>query len=53
MGTLTEHGDGKTVINIHCGQSLEIYLFFFLGGVGGETYNCFLFDPSELFVKIM
>lgn len=52
MGTLTEHGDGKTVINIHYGQSLEIYLFIFLGG-GGETYNCFLFDPSELFVKIM
>lgn len=53
MGTLTEHGDGKTVINIHCGQSLVIYLFIFFWGGGGETYNCFLFDPSELFVKIM
>lgn len=28
-----------------------IYSFFLRGG--GETFNCFLFDPSELFVKIM
>ena len=41
---LHEHGDGKTVINIHCGQSLEIYLFFFLGGWEGRhiTVSCLI-----------
>lgn len=32
--------------------SRNLFILFF-GGGGGETYNCFLFDPSELFVKIM
>lgn len=41
---LHEHGDGKTVINIHCGQSLEIYLFFFFwgGGRGDITVSCLI-----------
>lgn len=33
--------------------SLSKFIYSFFWGGGGETYNCFLFDPSELFVKIM